>query len=165
MVNAETKKFEKKIKEYASIYCIHKDNQMLARLGDVDFVAKEIDYHGICRGKYQTQSEQISKKKPAMKTPSNWHKTRSLHDEAFKSVSRVIEEEIINKEETYIMNDLNDQYVVIFSDLSAEQDCSITSTTQPLETKIKQHFKNKVHIQEKKNKTIFNSKVTVEEAL
>ena len=125
---------------------------MLARLGDVDFVAKEIGYHGICSTKYQTQAEQISKKTPAMKTPSNWHKTRSLHDEAFKSLSRIIEEEIINKEEIYIMNDLNDQYVAILSDLSAEQDCSPTSTTQSLETKIKQHFKDKVQIQKGKTK-------------
>ena len=116
---------------------------MLARLGDVDFVAKEIGYHGICRTKYQTQAEQISKKTPAMKTPSNWHKI-------------------------YIMNDLNDQYVAILSDLSAEQDCSPTSTTQSLETKIKQHFKDKVQIQKGKTKRgnlIFSSKVTVEEAL
>ena len=62
------------------------------------------------------------------------------------------------------MNDLNDQYVAILSDPSAEQDCSPTSTT--LETK--QHFKDNVQIQKGKTKRgnlIFSSKVTVEEAL
>lgn len=60
LVNVETLNFEEKIKDYATLL---EDNKMLARLGDIDFVAKEIVYHAICRTKYQTKAEQIKKSK------------------------------------------------------------------------------------------------------
>ena len=59
LVSVETDNFEEKIKEYAG--CL--DNQkLLSKLGSVNFVAKEIRYHSICRTKYQTAAEQTSKK-------------------------------------------------------------------------------------------------------
>ena len=49
LVNVKTPNFENKIKAYASLL---QDNKMLARIGDIDFVAKEITYHAICRTRY-----------------------------------------------------------------------------------------------------------------
>ena len=49
LVNVETPDFENKIKEYASLL---QGNKMLARIGNVDFVATEIAYHAICRTRY-----------------------------------------------------------------------------------------------------------------
>ena len=37
---------------------------MFARIGDTDFVAKEIAYHAICRTSYQTRADQVKKSKP-----------------------------------------------------------------------------------------------------
>ena len=50
--------FEGKIKKYATTL---RDQALLSKLGSVDFVAKEIRYHGICRMKYHTAAEQVPK--------------------------------------------------------------------------------------------------------
>ena len=50
--------FEGKIKKYATTL---RDQALLSKLGSVDFVAKEIRYHGICRMKYQTAAKQVPK--------------------------------------------------------------------------------------------------------
>ena len=60
LVSVETDNFEEKIKEYAR--CLD-DQKLLLKLGSVNFVAKEIRYHSICRTKYQTAAGQASKKK------------------------------------------------------------------------------------------------------
>ena len=47
---------------------------MFARIGDIDFVAKDIAYHAICRTRYQTRANQVKKNK-VMQTRkiSSWH--------------------------------------------------------------------------------------------
>lgn len=42
----ETSNFKNKIKQYSPLL---QDNKMHARIGDIDFVAKETTYHAICR--------------------------------------------------------------------------------------------------------------------
>ena len=58
LVSVETGDFEEKIKKYATAL---RDQALLPKLGSVNFVAKEIRCHGICRTKYQTAAEQVSK--------------------------------------------------------------------------------------------------------
>ena len=58
MVSVETRDFEEMIKKYATTLG---DQTLLPKLGSIDFVANEIRYHGICRKKYQTAGEQVSK--------------------------------------------------------------------------------------------------------
>ena len=93
LVNVEIPNFENKTKEYASLL---QDNKMLARIGDIDFVAKETVYHAICRTRYQTRAGQVRKSK-VMQTrkTSSWHRSRSIHEEAFQSICHLIQEEII----------------------------------------------------------------------
>ena len=165
LVSVETVDFEDKIKEYATLL---EDQKMLAKLGDVDFVAKEIVYHAICRTKYQTKSRQM-KKRTMVQTnkPTKWHRSRSVHEKAFSSICNIIEDEIIKQNEVYLMTDLNDQYVSMLSELSTDGDL-LTSTTQTLETKVKKHFKEKIIIQKGKTRRgnlIFSRNISHEEAL
>ena len=75
LFSVETGYFEEKIKKYEITLG---DQALLSKLGSVDFVAKDIRYHGICRTKYQTAAEQVSKtrqNKEAAKCSINiWHK-------------------------------------------------------------------------------------------
>ena len=54
LVSVKTGDLEEKIKKYATTL---RDQALLSKLGSVDFVAKEIRCHGICRTKYQTAAE------------------------------------------------------------------------------------------------------------
>ena len=54
----ETRDFEEKIKKYVTTLG---DQALLSKSGSVDFVAKAVRYHGMCRMKYQTPEEQVSK--------------------------------------------------------------------------------------------------------
>jgi len=108
------------------------------------------------------------KKSKIMQTTKStkWHRSKSLHEEAFSSICNIIEDEIIIENEVYLMTDLNDQYVSMLSELSTEEDL-LTSTTQVLETKIKKYFKEKVFIQKGKTKRgnlIISSNSSYEEA-
>ena len=58
LISVETGDFEEKIKKYVTTLG---DQTLLSKLGSVDFVAKEVRYHGMCRTKYQTPAEQVSK--------------------------------------------------------------------------------------------------------
>ena len=96
LVSMETGDFEGKIKNYAATLG---DQALLSKLGSVDFVAKEIRYHGICRTKYQPAAEQVSKtsqnKKAAKRSINIWHSGREVHSVAFKSICWLVENQII----------------------------------------------------------------------
>ena len=102
LVSLETRDFEEKIKKYATTLW---DQALLSILGSIDFVAKEIHYHGVCRTKYQTAAEQVSKtsqNKEATKCPINlWHRVREVHSEAFKSIYSLVEDQVITGGEVF----------------------------------------------------------------
>ena len=111
-MNVEAPNFENKMKEYASLL---QDNKILSRIGETDFVAKKIAYHAICRTRYQTGADQVKKSKVMqIRKISNWYRLRSIHEEAFQSICHLMQEEIIERNEVFLMNDLNDQYIAIF---------------------------------------------------
>ena len=65
LVSEETGDFEEKIKKYATT---PGDQALSSKLGRVDFVAKELHYHGICTTKYQTAAEQVSKRQQSVQS-------------------------------------------------------------------------------------------------
>ena len=165
-VRVETDRFEQKIKIYAAML---EDTKMLATFGYIDFVAKEIMYHVICRTKYQAKAEQGNKNKTMeTKKISDWHRSRSLHCEAFQSIYHLVEDEVIEEKEVYLMSELNDQYIAILNEHMTECDSPSTSRMQALETKLKQHFKDKITIQKgrtRRGNLLFSYHTTKEEAL
>ena len=54
LVNAQTKDIENSVKKYATWL---NDEDMLRKVSGVDFVAKEIVYHAVCRKDYQATAE------------------------------------------------------------------------------------------------------------
>ena len=139
-MNIESPNFENKIKEYASLL---QDNKMLARIVDTDFVYKEIAYHAICKTRYQTRADQVKKSKVIQtRKTSIWHRSRSIHWKHLKSICLLIQEEIIERNEVFLTNDLSDQYIAIHSERSGEQDPLTTSTTQERNT-LRRKYKSK----------------------
>ena len=96
LISVETGDFEEKIKKCATTLG---DQALLSKLGTVDFVAKEKHYHDICRTKYQTAAEQVSKtsqnKEVAKRSTNLWHRGREVHSEAFKPTCSLVEVQII----------------------------------------------------------------------
>ena len=59
LISVETGDFEEKIKKYSTTLG---DQVLLSKLGSVNFVAKEICYHGIYRTKYHSCRASFKKK-------------------------------------------------------------------------------------------------------
>ena len=165
----ETGDFEEKIEKYATTLG---DQASLSKLGSVDFVAKEIRYHGICRTKYQTAAEQVSKtsqNKEAAKCSINfWHRGKEAHSEALKSICSLVEDQIITGGNVLGLKDAFNNYVSITEELDAEN-LVASYTAQKLGEKLKLHFKERIIIHKGKYKRggclIYNSNITLEEAL
>ena len=73
LISVETGDFEEKIKKYATTLG---DQALLSKLGSVNCVAKKARYHGICKMKYQTAAEQISKTELTFQRTYNYSKRK-----------------------------------------------------------------------------------------
>ena len=83
-----------------------------------------IYYHGICRTKYQTAAEQISKasknKKVANCLTNFWHRGREVHSEAFTSICSLVEDQVITDGYVLGLKDGFNICVSILEDLDAD---------------------------------------------
>ena len=165
----ETGDFEEKIKKYATALG---DQALLSELGSVDLVAKEINYHGICRTKYQAAADQVLKtsqnKEAAKCSINNCHRGLEAHSEAFKSICSLVEDQVITGGDVLRLKDAFNNYISIIEDLDTEN-LVASYTAQKLEEKLKLHFKESIIILKGKYKRggslIYNSNITLEEAL
>ena len=121
LISVETGDFEEKNQKYAATLG---DQALLSKLESVNFVDKEICYHGICRTKYQTAAEQVSKasknKKVAKCLTYFWHRGRGVHSEAFTSICSLVEDQVITDGYVLGLKDAFNIYVSILEDLDAE---------------------------------------------
>ena len=79
---------------------------MLSHMKCIDVIAKEVHYHNICRTRYQTKAETLTKT-PEMDAKTQWHGARELHSKAFKVVCRFVDERILKNEEvSFLVNEL-----------------------------------------------------------
>ena len=169
LVSLETRDFEEKIKKYATTLW---HQALLSILGSIDFVAKEIHYHGVCRTKYQTAAEQVSKtsqnKEAAKRSINLWHRGREVHFQAFKSICSLVKDQVITGGDVLGLKDAFNNYVSILEDLDVEN-LVASYIAQKLEKKLKLHFKERILIHKRKYKRggslIYNSNITLEEAL
>ena len=155
---------KKNVKTYAGWL---KDTAMLAKLGDLDFVAKEIHYNGICGTKYKTKAEQTQPKK--QKTLSRtWRHSRDVHAGSFKSICNMIETQVIREKETVLMSEIANNYNSLLIENTKAGSVIPISTTQSIEGKLLQHFKDRILIHKgktRKGHLLFRQKITLEEAL
>ena len=169
LISVETGNLEQKIKKHATTLW---DQALLSKLGSVDFVPKETRYHGICRTKYQTAAEQVSKtsqnKEVAKRSTNLWHKGREVHSETFKSIWSLVEDQVITGSDVFGLKDAFNNYVSILEDLDTKNQFA-SYTAQKLEGKLKLHFKEHITIHKGKYKRggslIYDNNITLEEAL
>ena len=166
LILVEKRDFEEKIKKYATT---PEDQALSSNLGSVNFVAKETRYHGICKTKYQTAAEQVSKtsqnKKVAKCSTNLWHRRREIHSDAFKSICSLVEDQSNTSGNVLGLKESFSNYVSILEDLDVENVVA-SYTVQKLKEKLKLRFKECIIIHEKKYKRggplIYNSNITFE---
>ena len=101
----ETSDFKNKIKQYSPLL---QDNKMHARIGDIDFVAKETTYHAICR---TIRLEQIRLKQARSYKPKTNLATTNEGQHMTKHFNSIKVEDTKERYEVFFMNDLNKQYI------------------------------------------------------
>ena len=112
----ETSDAQEKIKYAATVL---KDEVWLLKIGNVDFIAKEVKYHHSCRKDNLNEAER----------QENTHKDsehallRDLHEIAFKRLSKHTSTFVIQKGCTELLSSLKSHYLRILMDLG-EQDSS-----------------------------------------
>ena len=70
-------------------------------------------YHGICRTEYRNRA--VSAKH---ETTSKWRSTRRLHAQAFESLTRYIDDIIIQKEQVLSLTYINNHYQTVKDEIS-----------------------------------------------
>lgn len=173
LVNVETDNFEENIRKYAHW---KGDDHMLTRIGEIDFKAKEVKYHAVCRSKYQTEAQSTHYMKESREKenregepqPSYWQQERDVHTQAFDALACYIEETIIANSVVHLLTDVNDQYCALLHEIGGDNFKDATPSVQKLEEKILKRFPHRIRIEKGKTKRgniIYNSKLTTEEAL
>ena len=149
---------------------------MLTKIRNVDFVSKEVKYHGLCSCRYQKRAENVQNNnnlrpnsvKSNSKQTSDWHFSRQVYTEAFKIICCFIDSAIIKEKEVHKFNDLNNHYQQILYELGGLKLEDPFSSAHKLEKKIKDFYGDKIIIQKgktKKGNIIFSSSLSFEEAL
>ena len=89
---------------------------MELNIRNIGFIEKEVHYHAVYRSRYKRQAESSAATEDhnlGLDTdvlPTDWHRSREVHADAFAIVCDFIEESILNKKEVHMMKDLNKIY-------------------------------------------------------
>ena len=99
LINVETSKLQEKVTQYATWL---QNQSILTKITAVDLTSKEAKYHGVCRVKYQSETESTLGRKTNLNVTfshshSLWHKERKAHAEAFNALKIYIEDRIWKK--------------------------------------------------------------------
>ena len=142
-------KFEENIWTYARLL---DDNELLLRLGNSDFVAKEVMYHAVCRVNYQNKAgrtamamkEKLGKETEGSSSKENknnlWHTSRDIHCKSLEGICSYIEDIIIDSEEVHLTISTTFQYKMLLIEIGGEEFIESNFTTQKLEIKLLKHF-------------------------
>lgn len=106
-------------------------------VGCVDFVAKEVKYHGPCRVKYQKEAEFI--RGSNKKDKGFWHRERERYKECFDALANHINDSVIVEKQVFLLSDLLQMYQSLIRDESEEFKEATPATTHLVE-KITKHF-------------------------
>ena len=107
LIKVSTEEIERSIKKYVQWL---QDWEILKQIQNVDFAAKEIHYHNICRVRYQNKATfttqgheemQLQCNKTEKRNRSDWHISRNVHENAFETLIQYIQEEILEKKEVH----------------------------------------------------------------
>lgn len=138
LTTCATKSFEVKIKQYASIL---KDQQMLEKITDIDFIAKEVHYHAPCRVKYQKRYNKFFSKN---KKDCTWHLNRKYHTEALNEVKEFVVVNVIKKCDSFYLKDIYNLYKQVYLEISNDHSLNLSFTSGYLKTRLDKIFKGNV---------------------
>ena len=170
LISVETKNFEEKIKQYAKW---KEDNQMLTRIAQIDFTAKEIKYHSCCRLKYQKEAEISKTTKEGMQGTDTakgfWHLEREVHQQAFDAICYILQEKVIVKNEVVFVADVSKHYHALLHEIGGVEFKDAYPSSKKLVTKIESHFKDKIAVAQSASKgagrILYSSVMSIEDAM
>ena len=87
---------------------------MFALIGDIGFVAKEVEYHHSCRKSYINKADRLQNH--STKEPNGYNDTRELQQVAFHNISEYIQEYVIDKAYAEMMISVFSLYKLILED-------------------------------------------------
>ncbi|MCG7875152.1 MAG: hypothetical protein N0C90_02335 [Candidatus Thiodiazotropha endolucinida] len=138
--SSEAPDAESTIKDAARIL---DDQEMITKIGSVDFVAKEVKYHHTCRKNYVNRAE---RKKQSIISgeegeETEYRKLRAAHDKSFCDISEYVQEIVLDKEHAELLTSLHERYMIYL----AEQGYSDSNyKAQTLGSKLLKHFEGKL---------------------
>ena len=162
LISVATIKFEENIRTYARWL---DDNELLLRLGNSDFVTKEVMYHAVCRVNYQNKAgrtamamkEKLGKEIEGNSSKENEnnmrHTSRDIHCKSFEGICSYIEDIIIDSKEVHLTSSINFQYKMLLIEIGGEEFIESNFTTQKLEMKLLKHFGDKIVIHKGKTRS------------
>ena len=177
LISAQTRNVESKIQTFANW---KKDEILLSRIREVDFVAKEVKYHNCCRLQYErsanktpmglasTNPNRNPQNEKSSDQTGSWHDSRYVHSEAFSSITSFVHDLIVKKKQVHRMADINKQYKILLCEIGGHYYKSIEPTSQKLEEKLMKYFGDKLTISNSagaKGNLLYSSELTVEEAI
>lgn len=95
------------------------DVEFLGRISGVDFVAKEVKYHQICKVNYGNRANAAEMK--ARPRKGEWHEKRNVHESAFSSICSIVQSSIIKEGSVWRMADLHQQYVTSLEEMRSDE--------------------------------------------
>ena len=164
LLQVATANFESSIRQYAQWL---NDQPMLTKIRNIDFVAKEVLYHGIGRVQYQKSAESskyhCEKKSLIEMGPSvsssikitsqtDWHEARRIHNEAFEALCFYVDDTVIKNNQVIHLTDLNSRYSALVYEIGGDQYCDVLITSQKLEAKLTDFYGEKIRILKGKTK-------------
>ena len=155
---------EERIKEAANIL---EDHEMITKIGDIDFVAKEVKYHHSCRKTYLNRAERTKQQSvnSEEKKDSEYHKLRLAHERAFSDIIAYIQDAVVDNERAELLTSLHERYMVYL----AEHGCSDSNyAAQTLASKLLKHFKGKLAMgksNKRQGNVIYSSKIEKSDAV
>ena len=114
-----TVEIEESVTHYARIL---NDEEMLVKIRDICFIAKEVQYHALCRSRYQMKAEYFAGQEKQHlgqydeETPSDWHQSRETQ-KTFEIVCDFIDESILQNNKVQLLKDLNNLYLPALGDI------------------------------------------------
>ena len=133
------------------------DHQLLAKIQDICFSAKEVCYHSICHVEY----ENIAKARPLVKEelslkktnnggemkeqPYLWYQNRNANKKAFVTLENHIIEEVKNRNAVLFAADLNRIYEELVNDL-VDDESDVSYKFRKLGGKIMNYFGDRIRL-------------------
>lgn len=98
------------------------DTKMRLKVDNIDFIAKEVKYHQVCRVFYQNKAKRRQRKNKKIKM-TLWKQEREAHKKCLDILKEFITSEIIEKGKVFYFFNIRDYYLKNFQDILNNGKC------------------------------------------